>query len=404
MIIVSGLLCTGFCSCNQDENVQSPDQAYEQAFTGLLTRTASNGDPEHGDTYRIMAYSKTSNGLIQNTNQSGSYAYDLNGDYSVGSIVPVAVNNSTYQTSLSDGKLVRNGANGLHLTAGDYYVSMIHPCVPVHQASGLGYLAVFNRTDKVYASQPLDKNGDETMNPFEISVASNRQWQDANGVVMHPLMSAISVYFYSRYYAESDTNLANPLSIGFTVEETKLVNVGNSGWYNPMQEMVYPNYNYKSKTVYSKDVETNGTENEEPFTALASFASFTDKDGKPAQAKYAVETIPVFPSDYRGPDMGGSAYVIPMTLQVKLRNSSNNLVNKASIPVSIEIKRNKLYRFYINFTSEQIKIAYTVADWNYQDDNYTDLGGDLGGLIDYATISWNGSGSWSNSDTNQQIE
>lgn len=404
MIIMLGFVCGGFSSCSQDENVQSPEQAYEQAFTGLLTRAAANGNPEHGDTYRIMAYSKTGNGLIQNTNQYGSYAYDLNGDYSVGSIVPVTVNNSTYQTALSNGQLVRNGANGLHLTAGDYYVSMIYPCVPVYSASGLGYLAVFNRTDKVYASQPLDKSGNGTMNPFEISVSSNRQWQDAGGVVMHPLMSAISVYFYSRFYAEDDPDHTHPLSIGFTVEEIKLVNAGSNGWYNPMQEMVYPNYNYKSKTVYSKDVVTNGTENEEPFTALASFAEFTDKDGKSAQAKYEVINIPVFPSDYRGPDMGGSAYVIPMTLQVKLKNSSNNLFNKASIPVSIEIKRNKLYRFYINFTSEQIEIAYRVADWNYQDGSYTDLGGNLGGLIDYATISWNGSGDWSNSGTNQQIE
>lgn len=413
MILVGGLLCAGFGSCREEEGGQLPEQAYEQGFTGS-TRVAYNGTPSHADTYRIMAYAKTGTGLMQNRYQSGSYAYDLNGDYSavfgtIGGIVPVKVDEVTYQTTLSDEKLVRNGESGLHLTAGEYYVSMIYPCVPCYQvASGLGFLAVFDRTDKVYASQPLDKNGDGIANdPFEINVTANDQLHDVTGVVMHPLMSAIKVYLYSKFYAKADVDHTDPKTVEFTVAEISLVNAGRNGWYNPMQEIVYPNYNYAIPTEYSKDVVTSSTTtNVDELEVMDSDDTFKNKDGETITAKYVVDNAPVFPSDYRGADMGGSPYVIPMTLQLKLEDSYG-LFNKASIPISIEIKRNKVYKFYINVTSEQIKIDYTTVpgDWNYIDDhNYTDLGGDLGGTLAPIRIGW--SGDWNNGGggTSQEID
>ncbi|MDR1503215.1 MAG: hypothetical protein LBT43_12270 [Prevotella sp.] len=406
MIIISGLLCAGFASCGENEDVQPQEQTYEYSFTGS-TRAGSDGSPEHADTYRVMAYSKIGNKIITSTNQLGTYAYDLKGDYTgsstVGSIIPVAVSTTTYQTPLVDGKLVKAGANGLHLTAGDYYVSMIHPCVPVYTTSGLGYLAVFERADKIYASQPLDKNGDGTADDsFEINVSSNAQKHDVTGVVMHPLMSAIKVYFYSHFYAESDPDHDVPISTSFTVDVIKLVNAGNNGWYNPREEMVYPNYNYNSKTVYSKDLIVSGTQNEEKLITADSSDPIMTKDGKTATAMYMVDNVSVFPSDYRGSDMGGSVYVIPMTLRVELKDAADQY-NRVSIPVSLKIERNKLYTFYINVTSSQIIINYSVGGWVEKTSDYTVVGDP--DVIEYKTIdiSWTNSGNWTNSGGDTQV-
>ncbi len=410
-VVVFGALCAALGSCTKDEGGKTPGgPAYEQGFTGVSRADVNGtGNPAHADTYRMMAYLKTGTAIMTNASNSGTYAYDLNGDYAanplVGSIVPVAVNSTTYQTTLAGGLLQKDGRYAMHLTAGDYYVSMIHPAVPIYGAGTLGNLAVFNRTDKVYTSLPLDKNGDGTADdPFEITVADNGQINDATGVVMHPLMSAIKVYFYSHFYAETDPGHTTPLSVNYTAEEIKLVNAGNNGWYNAKTDFVYPNYNYGSKTSYSMNLNPNGTANEEPQTVAASSATFTDRNGETVTAKYVIDNMPVMPADYRGADMGGNPYVIPMTLSVKLKDD-NGLYNKASIPISIVIKRNKQYRFYINVTSEQIGIAYTVSAWDYDydDTNYTDLGGDL---VQYADIDidWTPNGGWDNGGGgNQEI-
>lgn len=399
MILACGLLCTGLGSCREEELVQPQEQTYEQGFTGTTRVDGITGEPEHADTYRIMAYVKDgSSKQIPNSYQYGSYAYDLAGDYSntigtVGTLVPVAVSTSSpYNTTLSSGKLVRNGVNGLHLTTGDYYVSMIYPCVRALYASGLGYLAVFNRTEKVYASQPLDKAGTGDVNtavPFEIKVTKNDELFDVTGVVMHPLMSAIKVYLYSHFYKEGATSSS---VINFTVEEIKLVNAGVNGWYNPMQEIIYPNYNYVTSTTYSKDLvlASGSTANAEALSAQLSGSDAFVKDGETI-TPYVTGNEPVFPSDYRGSDMGGSPYVIPMTLQLKLE--ADGLFNKASIPISIVIERNKVYKFYVNVTSEQIGITYSVNDWVSNDWGSSTDGADytdLGGTLDAVSINWSG--------------
>jgi hypothetical protein len=172
-----------------------------------------------------------------------------------------------------------------------------------------------------------------------------------------------------------------------------LVNAGNNGWYNPMQDIVYPNYNYTTKTTYSATLITGGNPivNEEGLTVAEYSGTLDDQYGKAiASKKFKVDKVPVFPSDYRGVSGGGSAYILPMTLQLSVTDLANDISN-SSVPVSMLIERNKLYRFFINVTSTKITVNYTVAAWDPVTGSYTDIGNMP---VAYKVINI----SWSNDD------
>lgn len=415
--IVILALSTGFCSCTKDQEGIDPvkDQELPVQDYVMTTRVDGAGAPEHGDAYTILSYTYDLN-VIRNSSsmrQYGYYAYDANGDYGVkGSLIPVTVNTSganMYKTTLSNGKIQRNQVQGQQLVGvpltgsnstnqGFYRTAMIYPAIPVYNTSELGYLAVYNRTDAIYASHPDDKNGDGIPDdPFIIEVRENGNVHHVDGVKMYPVTAAIKVYLYSHYYENDETK--NPeQKITFDVEEIKLVNAGRNGWFNPATGVVYPNYNYDAlnPALYSSTVSTTNGNNAENLSINPSVTTIlTSYTGIQTTAQYETGDVSVFPTDYRGVEGGGSPYIIPMTLSLKLKDS-NGLYNNASVPIALMIEKNKRYTFYVNIKSKQIEIAYAISDWVPAGENYTDIGSDV---EPYLTIGINRyNGGWSTND------
>lgn len=406
-------LAAMLCSCTKEEGGSTPDggsEAVEQAFS--FTRADGNGDPEHADTYTMISYmlgGPTSTTVdkqqIKIQYQSGYYAYDANGDYDQGALIPVAVNTSSpYGTNLTGGKLTKDRAKAQKLNVmpagnnqnntGIYRTAMIHPAIPMRNTTNLGYLAVFEQADDIWASLPDDADG--SGNPFEVRVRSNQQVHDIPaGTKLFPVKSAVKVYMYSNFYAEDDTEKNNPLSVDFTVEEMRLINSGSNGWYSARQGIVYPNYNYINRNTYSSTPAFDDMRpNYVTLTAAVTNDEIPLQGGGTAQAKYIVDKYPVFPSDYRGAEGGGLAEVIPMTLSLKLKETSSGALNNASVPIAIQIERGKCYTFYVNVTSEQIVVSYSISGWDPAGENDDDIGGDV---VDYTTVDINrGTDGWEN--------
>lgn len=432
-LVAFAALCAGLSSCVNDnkELGELPAPTQEPLDQGFSITTRANeitGAPEDQDTYTLMSYTKAYTGSTttysnqitngyNNMKQYGYYAYDGTGRIgAVGDLIPVQVSTTTYKAV--NNPFVRNQAQGQRLVGipvtgtntnnvGYYFVSIIHPAIPAYNASELGVLAVFNRTDDIYASHPDDRNGDGVKNdPFEITVRENMDIHNIDGseVKMYPVRAAIRAYLYSHFFVDDDPD-ANPTaqSINFTVEDVSLVNAGYNGWYNPRMDMVYPNYNYTSKSVYNKDVNLpsgNPKANVDELTAVANAETIPTRfPGINATAKYLVQEevnstlqdVRVFPTDYRGEEGGGSPFVIPMTLSLKLKDS-NGLFITASAPIAMVIERNKLYKFYVNVKSDQIEIQYSRSAWNPVTGNYDDIGGIVSDIV---TVNINKSnGGW----------
>lgn len=432
-LVAFAALCAGLGSCVNDnkELGELPAPAQEPLDQGFSITTRANditGEPEDQDTYTIMSYTKAytgstttySNQIANSYNymkQYGYYAYDGTGRIgAVGDLIPVQVSTTTYKAV--NNPFLRNQAHGQRLVGipvtgtntnnvGYYFVSIIHPAIPVYNASELGLLAVFNRTDDVYASHPDDRNGDGVKNdPFEITVRENMDVHQIDGskVKMYPVRAAIRAYLYSHFYVDDNPG-ANPTpqSVNFTVDEVSLVNAGYNGWYNPRMDMVYPNYNYTSKSVYNKDVNLpSGNPTANVTTLIAEANSEIIPTRFPtiyATAQYLVQEkvnsvlqdVRVFPTDYRGEEGGGSPFVIPMTLSLKLKDN-NGLPITASAPIAMVIERNKLYKFYVNVKSNQIEIQYSRSTWNPVTGDYDDIGGTVSDLV---TVNINKSnGGW----------
>jgi hypothetical protein len=430
------LFALALVSCEKtvvEPEIETP--AYEQEF-GFGTRADGSGNPTHGDPYTIISYrvggtssTDVDKYQIRENNaygkQWGYYAYDdgvISGN-TEGTLVPVAMafpgnNNTPYTTPpmywpsgwSSGGALTKAPLQAQMLNSvpasgpnpatnqGVYRVAMISPAIPMRSAlaSGLGYLAVYGLGDDVYASMPDDADGNpSTTDPFEITVTNNRQVHELPAQVeLFPIKSAVKVWFYSEYYADSDTEQTNPLTQTFTINTLRLYNVGSNGWYNARTGIVYPNYNYGTNWRSVHSLVEGGT-SVSNYVNMAS-AVVTDgvtpgpgKSKKPIQ--YYVEQA-VFPSDYRGPETGGLAKVKPLSMAVVLSIGSN--VNNASVPIALKVERGKRYNFYVNLTSQMIDISYNVTPWDNGGSNSDDIGGDK---LPYQQIPLNyGPGNWDN--------
>ncbi|MDR0954944.1 MAG: hypothetical protein LBM20_06150, partial [Rikenellaceae bacterium] len=280
-----------------------------------------------------------------------------------------------------------------------------------------------------------DLNGDGNQNdPFQITVTSNGQVHELPHVDLFPIESAIKVFFYSEYYAASDTEKTKPLSQTFSITSLRIHNVGSNGWYNARTGIVYPNYNYSYSFYNEHSTEEYGDylpNNVEMTSTADNVTPGPGKAGNPIQWTAQTE---IFPSDYRGAEGGGLAQVKPLILKVELdmtpdtgeeenqgdgtdegegtsetgegetpgegtdegggtpsaeeegmTRSTGEVTNKVSIPIvplALKVERGKRYNFYINVRSESIAITYTVSAWD-ADVSGDDIGGNQ---IDYATM------------------
>lgn len=418
---------------------------------GISDGKPTNGDTYTIISYRkeytnsTVAYTER----IPDLNYVGFYAYDGSGSTVAGNsgeggdIVPVKVKATSVGSAPAnyyqiETPLTLDRARGQHLpgvpvtgantnNTGHYYTAMIHPSVPVVNTTEHGYMAVIDRepANKIYASRKGEL--------VEMEVNDNLEIQNLDGIVMKPLMSEVNVYLYSHYYADDDPGHTDLKSIDFEVENAsaegvtpvveagmQLVNAGSNGWFNPYTGEVYPNYNYSEygKTVidgipvavgsdyrvkYSSTLEgvtATGKENYIPLVAVNSKGDLADTIeveyddvlGSPvtenAQVCYKVTNLPVFPANYLGEGAGSSRYVVPMTLQLRLKKGE--FYSKASVPIALKMEPNHSYTFYINVMSEQILVAYSryttenPEGWIPGGGNYDDIGG--GVRMDYEII------------------
>lgn len=405
------LLCTIIVSCVNEQVVEqaNTDEVSEQGFSGV-TRTTTSGDPEHGDAYTLVSY-KVEGMLstdidmyqIRDDQQYGYYAYDdgSDSDRAPGTLVPVEIKFPTYSDNSSPPyytplygksplktawrqaqKLNSVPVTGMNTTTmqGVYRTAVIHPAVPMNDATAfnLGYLAVFELTDDVFASMPDDADGSGT--PFEIVVKSNAQVHPLpDPTNLFPIKSAVKLWFYSEYYGATDVNQENPKEQLFSISSIKLYNLGSNGWYNARTGIIYPNYNYRNnstdtdyRTVYSPDevFTGNGTDLSNYVDLHSSIIEDKStvgpgKAGKKIQ--WHVET-PVFPTDYSGEtDM-----IKPLSLALEIKVGS--ATGKLTVPISLKMEKGKRYNFYINVMSEIIEIRYNVSDWD-KVNNDNEIGG-----------------------------
>lgn len=409
-ILALALSLLGLSSCSKDEAQAGDGQAIaEPAFT-LDTRADSEVDPDHGDAFTMMAYNMGAETQLQQNQvlnitgglPYGYYAYDKDGNYgAAGGLIPATVSETEYKATTTP--FTKNRSNAMKLQSytsetgqrGVYRIAMLYPAVPVRITGELGLLAMFDLKDDLWASSPDDVNGDGTLDdPFEII---NRTNQDVYAIPtetrLYPVQAAIRAYFYSTQ------------NYAFNIESIDLVNAGINGWYNARTGLVYPNYNYKNKKAYAADLEVeNAGDNYLNIKdkIVASTASVPLEEGGSAQASWMLDDQRVFPSDYRGAEKGGTSYVVPMTLSVSLRLTATNTVNNASIPIALEIKRNKRYIFYIDVQSDLIRINYSIGDWDNANDDNSNIGGDIN---TYLSIPFTAApGGWGDGgDGNQDI-
>ena len=429
------LLCMGLAvSCSNERTEPGPQEQpqAQQGFSGGTTRVdALTGDPQHGDAYTLVSYTTGGTTLAQNqitnTQQYGYYAYDDGSSYGTpGALIPVAIRfpatgNTTppaltppfYVPSAGTSPLVMDWTQAQQLNSipaggaanptsqGIYRTAVIYPAIPMRNTgtNGLGYLAVFERTDDVWASSPDNADGMGT--PFQFTVTSNGQVNPLpNPTELYPIKAAVKVWLYSEYYDEIlDPTHTTVKSQTFTIGKLWLYNTGSNGWFNARTGIVYPNYNYTPASPTNPNSPANnyrlsysptlilpaGTNNYVDMgTGTADNVTMApDQPGLPAATQTIQWTAEqtVFPSDYRGSATGGLAQVMPMTLMLAL-NMGGGGVNKASVPISLVIERGKRYNFYINVKSELIEIIYNVSAWDE-----VPTTGDIGGpMMNYATI------------------
>jgi hypothetical protein len=412
--------------------------AYEQEFN-LGTRTDVDGSPTHGDPYTIISYNvggTTSTDIskyqIRSEQQRGYYAYD-DGQLSgrpAGTLVPVAMNfpgnnNNPYTIPSmywptnwvsgwsSSNALVKANQQAQMLSSvpttglnpstnqGVYRVAMIHPAIPMRNTStaNLGFLAVYGLGDDVYASSPDDADGDPlTDDPFEITVTTNREVHQLPAKTeLYPVKSEVKVWFYSEYYADSDTEQTTPKTQTFSISSLLLYNAGSNGWYNARTGIVYPNYNYGSnwRTVFSLEEIGTSIPNYVDMGESVTTDGSTPGPGKAGEPIQYVVEQPVFPSDYRGVNAGGPSQVKPLTMSIVL-DMGGGALNKASIPIALKMERGKRYNFYVNVMSEMIAVTYNVSSWEDGGDDSDTIGGDK---LPYTTVEleytpdgWNNGG------------
>jgi hypothetical protein len=418
-IIVVVSLCVGLCvSCNGDESGcgGKTDEVKDQAFVGAATRFDAVGDPQHGEAYTMIGY-KTGGSVndryqISDANQYGFYAYDDGSSYGVaGALIPVAIN-ALYAPSAGINPLVRAWNQGMKLSStitnpvrpGVYRIAMIHPAIPMVStgAHNLGFLAVFNPSDSIWASSPDDVDG--MGHPFEITITTNGQVNELpNPTELYPIKAAVKVWLFSEYYDEvNDPDHTIVKEQKFSIGTMYMYNTGSNGWFNARTGIVYPNYNYTatytgsySPTLLLPPGVINNYVDMGPAVTADNVTPAPDLPDFPTAAKniqWYAETL-VFPSDYRGVENGGLQQVIPMTLRLELNMDAGG-VNKASVPISLVIESGKRYNFYINVKSELIEIIYNVSPWQ---DGGTDDGNIGGPMNDYASIELTYSSSnWGN--------
>ncbi len=439
--IAIALTGAGAVSCtNENPTPEIPvTPLYEQGFS-MGTRADGSGDPEHGDAYTIVSYrvggtnstemdKYTINFTSRYGRQWGYYAYDdgLLSGRPAGTLVPVEIQFPNIAGTVPNytplkgiAPLESNGSEAQMLNSvpssgpdpdtnqGVYRTAVIHPAIPMHNASTLGFLGVFSIEDKVFASLPDDANGDGiTDDPFEITVTHNDQVHPIHDPTeLFPVRAAVKVWFYSEYYYDDDPGQTNPQQQSFTINSLNLYNVGSNGWYNARTTIVYPNYNFGSnfRISYSFTEVGLGTPESRPnFRNL--LADVTEDGETPGPGKnkypfqYSVET-PVFPSDYRGYENGGLFEVQPLILQVVLDMNGGGQ-NKVSVPLALKMERGKRYHFYVNVLSEVIEIKYNISPWETGSDDDEPIGGNM---IDYKTITLEYTpGSWDNVGSNNEI-
>lgn len=424
------LLCAGLlASCVKEPAPRSGGdigQVIDQDFS-MGTRADVNGDPEHGDAYTLVSYhvGGTSSTAITRNNitdsrQFGYYAYDDGvsaGTYGVaGALIPVAIRfpvaadglppySSPPMYAPSQPLLTRDRAQAQMLQAvpttglnpvnntGLYRTAVIHPAIPMYNTAGLGFLAVFNLTDDVWASMPDDADGAGT--PFEIEVTANGQVHPLpDPTELFPVKSAVKVWFYSEYYSDSDLGKTTPLGQTFNITTLRLLNAGSNGWYNARTGIVYPNYNYQTnwRTVYSSVNVGTAIPNYVDLGVSVVADNVTPGPGPAGNAIQWYVESPVFPSDYRGSEGGGLVQVQPLALQLQLDISGAPL--KATVPIAMVVERGMRYNFFINVMSELIAISYNISPWDHDGGSTDDIGGDM---IPYLTIPIEyGPGGWDN--------
>lgn len=394
------LAAMGFQSCDKTEVAsRGEDRVVEPGFA--LTRAETSTPVADQTPFTLMAYhmgagTETARNQVQSISYGrafGYYAYNQPD----GDMIPVAVS-ASYPYGPTASPLVPNRTQGLQLQAnttdanqtGVYRVAMVNPAVPVRSADALGYLAVFNLGEKVCASWPDDADGNGT--PFEIKVVSNQQVHPVPADTrLYPIQAQVQAYLYTTS------------NRSYTVESAHLVNAGNNGWYNARTGIVYPNYNYNSKTSYSSQLSVPAGNPRANYLALAAVADGATAIPNSAQlAQYEIRAQDVFPTDYRGTDGGaqGDANIMPMTLALTLNmgTSGSPVYNNASIPIALKIERDKRYTFYIDVQSASLTITYQVFDWDTADAVYDEDAGS--GLQIYGTVTLgSGLGDWETGDS-----
>ena len=394
------LAALSFQSCVKTEMISGAEtQTVEPGFA--LTRAETSAPVADQDGFTLMAYhlgagTETAQNQVQTISYGqpyGYYAYDQ----SSGELIPVAVSGS-YPYKPTSSPLAINRGQAMRLTAntsdanqtGVYRVAMVHPALPVRNANALGLLAVYNLGEKVYASWPDDADG--AGEPFEIKVKSNQEVHPIpDNTKLYPIQAQVQAYLYTTE------------SRNYTVESAHLVNAGNNGWYNARTGVVYPNYNYNSKTSYSAELSVptgNQTANYLLLTSAVDGATAIPNAAQTAQ--YKINAQDVFPTDYRGTDgdAQGDANIMPMTLALKLDMNPGGgtpIYNNASVPIALKIERDKRYTFYIDVQSASLSITYQVFDWDTTQAEYDENTGS--GLLIYGTVTLNaGPGDWDTTD------
>lgn len=387
-IIISLAALAAGCAKTETGGVET--QTVEPNFTLGTRGVISEDTPAHGDAFRLVAYTATGT----TASYQAAYAYDANGDHgAAGDLIPVTVSTTApYGTTLQDGTtIVKDRVSGLHMAANTTYrLAMLHPAVPMSNSGTgtLGSLARFEFSDTVYASLPDDASGDGdlTDDPFEIYNGANLTVHPVpSPIKLYPLQAEIQAYFYST------------TGRTYTVNNVSLVDAGNNGWYNARTGIIYPNYNYTSKTSYSSSTilpANNLTANYKDVTAdvTAQADQIPLKGGGTATSQWKLSGQPVFPTDYSG----AVSQILQMTLAVRI-DMGNDAYNNAMIPITLKIERNKRYTFYIDVQSAIMSIFYNVSDWGaggqYDDDP---IGSEV---IPYGVVALTkNSGNWTPND------
>lgn len=387
-IIISIFSLALLASCSKEQETDKVDNKVVEVTFDMGTRAVlPGGEQVDKDTYTLIAYPPA--GLTQNIRMKGYYQYNK----SLAALTPIArQGHPSYGVGSAD-YLQHNSDGGMQLEAPSngtdrkYHISVVYPAVPVEFVGGLGVMAIFERTEDVYTSNPYDYLGDATNLPFVINVTQDKNFHiykfpdngSGQGVKLHPMQAAIRVYFYGS---------------GFEIKDQKveLYNAGPYGFYNPATKKGYPSSS-------STTLDLTGFKAEE-IGLQTPGGTITNGDGT-HNIRYLLgrgegdgegKEIQIFPNDYK--TGFSSAYMsVPVLKTVTIIEGKEGNVE---IPLELDFKPRKRYTFFVNVDSGVFDIKYSISEWGNDISSDGTIGGEL---IDYKKITLSeDAGEWTDKD------